>query len=135
MDKKDITSETDIKNLIDKFYTKVIADPVIGFIFTDVINLSWEKHIPVMIAFWSSVLLGTNGYTGNPLTKHIELDKKIPLTKIHFERWIELWENTIAENYKGKIADEAILKAKNIASVLQIKIGKNKTPENQNYMK
>lgn len=120
--KTDITTENDIKLLIDNFYKKVISDPVIGFIFTDVISLSWEKHIPVMYSFWGSMLLGTNSYRGNPMIKHIELDKKFPLTKIHFDKWLELWEQTIYENFNGKTADEAIVRAKNIAGLMQHKI-------------
>ncbi len=118
----DILSESDIKLLVDEFYKKVVVDPVIGFIFNDVVKLSWEKHIPVMYAFWSSFLLGTNTYTGNPMSKHIELDKKVALTKIHFDRWLELWEGTVNENFKGVNADEAKTRAKHIAGLMLFKI-------------
>ena len=119
---KDIISEQDIKILIDSFYKKVVDDPVIGFIFTDVVTLSWEKHIPIMYSFWGSVLLGGNSYSGNPMTKHIALDTKISLTKVHFDRWLWLWESTIRENFIGIKAEEAITRAKNIAGVMLYKI-------------
>jgi len=80
----DISTRAHIEILIDEFYKKVIADPVIGFIFTDVVKLSWEKHIPVMYSFWESMLLGENTYKGNPMVKHIELDKLVTLTPEHF---------------------------------------------------
>lgn len=118
----DITTETDIKLLVDEFYKKVIVDPSIGFIFTEVVQLSWEKHIPVMYSFWSTLLLGTNTYTGNPMVKHFELDKLVPLTKNHFDKWLELWEGTVEENFKGAKADEAKTRAKNIAGIMQFKI-------------
>jgi len=47
----DISTEADIKLLIDEFYKKVIDDSTIGFIFTEVVQLSWEHHIPVMYSF------------------------------------------------------------------------------------
>jgi len=122
---KDITSEEDIQKLIDKFYTKVLADPVIGFIFTEVISLSWEKHIPIMNAFWSSILLGKHTYSGNPMQKHIELNRIAPLTKVHFDKWLELWENTVYENFTGVKADESVSRAKNIAALMQYKIKKD----------
>ena len=82
--KNDITSEQDIKLLVDSFYKKVIVDPVIGFIFTELANFSWDKHIPVMYSFWSSILLGAHSYAGNPMVKHIDLNKLIPLNGVHF---------------------------------------------------
>jgi hemoglobin len=85
MDKKEIKTAKDVHLLVDTFYEKVIHDPIIGFIFTEVVQLSWEKHIPVMYAFWGSILLDEHSYSGNPMMKHIELDKKIALTPAHFD--------------------------------------------------
>ncbi|MES2621618.1 MAG: group III truncated hemoglobin [Bacteroidota bacterium] len=124
--KSDILTEADIQQLVDEFYKKVVADPVIGFIFTEVVQLSWQKHIPVMYSFWGSLLLGTNTYAGNPMIKHLELDKLVPLTKEHFERWLALWEGTVNENFEGPKADEAISRAKSIAGVMQLKIAQYK---------
>lgn len=119
---KDLKTESDIKILLDKFYVKVIADPVIGVIFTEVVKLSWDKHMPVMYSFWNSILLGSNSYTGNPMIKHIELNKVFPLNQEHFERWLLLWEETVNENFSGTMADQAVSRAKNIASIMQSKI-------------
>lgn len=118
----DILNESDIKWLVDEFYKKVIVDPAIGFIFNDVVKLSWEKHIPVMYSFWSSLLLGTSTYTGNPMVKHMELDKKVALTKVHFDRWLNLWDVTVNENFKGVNADEARTRARHIAGIMLFKI-------------
>lgn len=122
----DISTEADIKLLVDEFYKKVIVDPSIGFIFTDVVQLSWEKHIPVMYSFWSSLLLGANTYSGNVMFKHKELDKKILLHKKHFDKWLQLWEVTVNDNFKGKKADEAKTRAHHIAGIMQFKIEQNR---------
>jgi len=37
-----------------------------------------------------SILLDKKGYKGNPMLKHIELNRKEALTAVHFDRWIEL---------------------------------------------
>lgn len=118
----DILNESDIKLLVDEFYKKVVVDPVIGFIFNDVVKLSWEKHVPVMYSFWSSLLLGTTTYSGNPMVKHMELDKKVALTKNHFDRWLNLWDVTVNENFKGVNADEARTRAKHIAGIMLFKV-------------
>ncbi len=43
---KDIQDPKDIQYLVDSFYKKVLQDDVIGYIFTEVVAISWEKHIP-----------------------------------------------------------------------------------------
>lgn len=120
--KTDIANENDIKILVDKFYKKVLTDSEIGFIFTDIAHLSLEKHMSIMYSFWGSTLLGQHSYKGNPMTKHIDLNKIIPLKQNHFERWLELWEQTVNENFAGEKANEAISRAKNIAALMQYKI-------------
>jgi hemoglobin len=122
----DIQNEIDVALLIENFYKKVIPDPLIGPFFTDVVQFSWEEHIPIMNKFWGSVLLGSGSYGGNPMVKHFLLDKKSNLNKIHFDRWLELWEKTVNENFSGDKASDAILRAKNIAGLMQHKIVQNR---------
>lgn len=122
----DISTRAHIEVLVDEFYKKVITDPVIGFIFTDVVKLSWEKHIPVMYSFWGSMLLGENTYKGNPMVKHMELDKLTTLTPQHFNRWLELWIATVQEHFAGPKAQEAIDRARSIAGVMLYKIEQNR---------
>lgn len=118
----DILTQSDTKELIDAFYKKVVADPVIGTFFTDVIELSWDEHIPIMNNFWNSILLGTGTYHRNPMIKHIELDRKKQLEEKHFQRWLSLWEETVRETYAGATAEEAISRAKNIAVLMHHKV-------------
>lgn len=122
----DISTRAHIEVLVDEFYKKVITDPVIGFIFTDVVKLSWEKHIPVMYSFWGTMLLGENTYKGNPMVKHMELDKLTTLTPQHFNRWLELWIATVQEHFAGPKAQEAIDRARSIAGIMLYKIEQNR---------
>jgi len=124
---KDIENREDVKLLIHKFYKKVVLDPKIGHFFMHVIKLDWDIHIPIMVDFWDSILLGGASYKGNPMAKHIDLHKKEKLTPKHFDRWLSLWEQTIVENFKGPKADEAISRANSIGNLMQFKI--NQTGE------
>lgn len=124
--KHDIETEDDIRLLVDKFYEKVISDPDIGFIFTEIVGFSWDKHIPIMYSFWNSILLGVPGYFGNPMQKHIVMDKIIRLEKEHFNAWLRLWEQTLHENFAGAKTTEALSRAKNIAALMQVKIEKSR---------
>ena len=123
---RDITTTEDIDLLVRKFYEQVIPDTEIGHFFTKVADFSWEHHIPVLVSFWDSLLLGSNTYKGNPMIKHLDLNRLAPLQPQHFERWLQLWVQTVNAHYSGPKADEAISRAKSIAQVMQYKIGSSK---------
>ncbi|MEQ9403460.1 MAG: group III truncated hemoglobin [Cyclobacteriaceae bacterium] len=122
---KHIQDRQDIELLVDSFYKQVVTDPVIGYIFNDVVKLDWEKHIPIMYNFWETILLGNIRYKGSPIPVHIDLHKKETLQPAHFERWIQLWETTVRTNFNGEKADEAVQRAKVMGEMIQIKIRKS----------
>lgn len=122
---KDIETGEDVAQLIDSFYKKVITDPLIGRFFTEVVQLSWEEHIPVIVSFWSTILLDEGSYKGNPMLRHIEINRLSPLEPQHFERWLMIWEATVSKNFSGEKAALAIQRAKGIAYVMQMKIKSN----------
>ena len=119
---KDIETRADIEHLINTFYKKVIVDEVIGHFFTEVVTLDWEVHIPVMYDFWESMLFDKTSYTGNPMQKHIALDRKTKLQATHFDRWLVLWEGTVNEFFKGEHAKMAIAKAGQLVELMRFKI-------------
>lgn len=120
--KPDITSREDIQVLIDRFYDKVKTDDVIGFIFNEVAQVDWPKHLPVMYDFWEGVLLGNAVYRGNPMAKHIALDQQVALTPVHFDRWKTLFFETLDDLYEGTVATEARKRAESIAQLMMAKI-------------
>ncbi len=120
--KKEIENIDDIKLLVDEFYKKVLLDKTIAHFFNDVAKVDWEKHLPVMYSFWTTLLFGTMGYKGNPMIKHLELNKKENLHHEHFNQWLKLWRETIDEFYVGEKAEEAKQKALNISSLMMNKI-------------
>ena len=118
----DIRDKNDVALLIDLFYKKAIPDLVIGHFFTSVIQVSWSIHIPVIISFWNGILFGNSEYDGNIMLKHIKLDRLYNLEPGHFERWLQLWKETINENFNGPKAEEAISRANSIAKTMHYKI-------------
>ena len=117
----DISSRQDIMHLVNRFYEKVKADEMIGYIFNDVARVDWEKHLPVMYDFWESVIFFTGGYTGNPMITHRKLNQVVHLTPGHFQKWIELFTSTVDENFSGDKAELAKQRAVSIATIMQLK--------------
>jgi hemoglobin len=120
--KTDITSRADITLFISSFYEKVKQNKEIGFIFNEVVKMDWEKHIPIIVDFWETILLDNPVYKKNAMEVHYELNKKIPLNKIHFETWLSLFNATVNELFEGKIATLAKTRARSVANLMQFKI-------------
>ena len=114
----DIFHLNDIKTLVDSFYDKVREDALLAPIFNRVIKDRWPEHLKIMYTFWQTVLLGEHTYLGSPFPPHA----KLPVTKLHFDRWLELFFITIHENFEGEKAEEAKCRASKMAEIFQFKI-------------
>jgi len=120
--KADILTREDVQLLVDTFYDQVKENPVIGYIFTDVAKVDWKHHLPKMYNFWSSIILGDQSYDGNPMLKHIALGKQTPLGETEFAEWISIFNSTVDALFTGPNADEAKLRAANIARLMLFKV-------------
>ena len=121
--KPDITTRAHIEQLVTTFYDRVKPNPDIGFIFTEIAQMNWEEHIPIIVDFWETILLDNPVYKKNAMEVHYELNKKIPLQKIHFETWLTLFYQTVDQMFEGPNADLAKKRAKSIADLMQFKMG------------
>lgn len=114
----DIASEADIRLLVDTFYEQVNHDPLLAPVFNEVAHVQWPRHLPIMYDFWSSILLGTGRYHGRPFPKHLPL----PIDATHFQRWLELFEATVDTLFAGPKAEEAKVRALNIATMFEYRL-------------
>jgi hemoglobin len=117
-DKIEIQELKHIKTLVDTFYAKVRKDEMLQPIFDAVIQDRWPEHLEKMYGFWQTVLLNERAYSGSPFPKHAQL----PVEKAHFDRWLNLFEETITEHFIGEKADEAIWRANQMGAMFQAKI-------------
>ena len=109
--------EAMIARLVDGFYDRVRADPLIGPVFNERIG-DWGPHLEQMRLFWSSVALMSGVYHGRPMPKHLPL----PVDARHFDRWLELFEATARELCPPAAADHFIERARRIAESLELGI-------------
>jgi len=87
-----LITETEIANLVERFYAKVRVDPEIGPVFNHAVR-NWDAHLALLKDFWSTVLLTTGRYKGNPLLAHFPL----PIEESDFARWLNLFSETANE--------------------------------------
>jgi len=116
-------TESDIARLTTAFYAKVRVDELIGPIFTArITDADWERHVSHIADFWSSVLLKTDRFNGNPMAKHLALAKVEPR---HFNRWLMLFEQTAYEVLSPSQAIEISKVANRIGQSLQMGLAFN----------
>ena len=125
--KNDITNSEDIKRLVCTFYDLVVKDDLIGPFFSDVAKVNWDEHLPHMVQFWDTVLLGAGTFEGWPMRTHLLLNQKSSLKEEHFDRWTSMWFKIIDENFEGPNATEAKNRAKIMRDLILFKIEQQKT--------
>lgn len=124
----DVATRMDIELLVNSFYDKVRQDGVLGYIFGEIIGEDWSHHLPVMYMFWEMVLLNKQGYMGNPIGKHIEVDRRIRLEQWHYNRWLELWRETTDSLFAGPVAEEAKKRAGLMMELIKTKVENARNP-------
>lgn len=109
--------EPGLRHLVDAFYARVRADEMIGPLFNDVID-DWPHHLEKLAAFWSSVMLTSGRYKGQPVPAHLKHRDRI--TPEMFNRWLTLWRQTTDELMDAEAAVGLQEKAERIAHSLQL---------------
>lgn len=110
--------ETQVAALVDHFYDKVRADPLLGPVFNPRID-NWDAHKALMTSFWATVALGSAQYRGNPLGKH----RPLPIGVAHFERWLALWRETAVEVLDAQSAPRLVGYAERIGYGMRVGMG------------
>lgn len=120
-----LCTEEEISTLVNDFYARVREDELLGPIFDAHVS-DWGHHLGKMSDFWSSVLLRTGRFMGTPMPKHIALPG---LTAELFQRWLALFEQTVAEQPNQAMAQLALKAAGRIAQSLWMGYQMSRDPE------
>ncbi|NYT86866.1 group III truncated hemoglobin [Pollutimonas harenae] len=125
MARGELCTEEEIKTLVYNFYDRIRADTALGPIFDEHID-DWDKHLHIMVQFWSSMLLGTGSYSGTPMPKHVAL----PGLKAElFSQWLALFHQTTQELPNKAFAERADEYAQRIARSLWYGYQLNRHPD------
>lgn len=110
-------NEVELEALIPRFYARVREDELIGLVFDDAIT-DWNHHLEKLVAFWSSVMLTSGRYKGNPVAAHRKHLAEI--TPPMFDRWLALWAEVTEEILPASAAAALQSKAAWIAESLKL---------------
>ena len=110
-------NEQRLARLVSAFYARVRSDDLLGPVFAGAVE-DWPHHLGLLTDFWSSVMLTTGRYKGNPVAAHRKHLAEI--TPAHFERWLALWAEVTASRLPADAAAALQAKAARIAQSLQL---------------
>lgn len=123
MTKKDILDRADIHIIVDHFYKKLLLDEEMSIFFEKFKDPhSLKKHLDILVDFWDNILFYSGTYAKNAMLPHIELNKKIPFSNIHFNLWLDHFNGTVDDHFKGTNAEIIKNRANSIATVMKLKI-------------
>jgi len=118
----DITGRPDLVILVDRFYDRVRKDDRLGFVFDEVAQVDWARHLPKLYDFWDTVLFRANTFRGNLIGTHAQLIPAAGMDRELFEHWLTLFRQTVAENFEGPKAGHLLRCAEDMANVIYSKI-------------
>jgi hemoglobin len=122
--------EAALPALLQRFYGRVRADAELGPVFNDAVG-DWDHHLGTLADFWSSVMLTSGRYKGNPMAVHLRHAARIPSEM--FGRWLALWTETTNEMMSPAVAAVMQAKAARIAqsldAAIHFRLTKTETPE------
>lgn len=103
----ELDSRTEIHDLVVHFYREVAFDDLLGPVFGEVAEVDWSTHIPKLIDYWCRVLLGQRGYDGSFLGAHRRVHDVQAFDPALFDRWLQLFEESVDARWAGPGADRA----------------------------
>ena len=66
--------------------------------------------------------MDTGSYTRNAMGEHFKVNQEIKLEPFHFITWLNLFDSTVDEYFKGEKADLAKKRAHSVAQIMQLKM-------------
>jgi len=114
----DIVDRHDIEVLVRNFYRDAAMDDMLGPVF-EAAHVNWNAHVATLIDFWAWQLLGQSGYDGQPLRAHEPVHARTPLSHAHYERWVELFCDTIDISFQGPHAEIAKGRGRKMAAAME----------------
>ena len=104
---QDLVTRAAVHDLVVGFYREIVHDDLLGPVFDEVAEVDWAEHIPVLIDYWSRILVDEDGPSHPIVAAHRHLHAKEPLRAAHCDRWWHLWCESLDSGWVGPGAERA----------------------------
>lgn len=114
---RDLDDPGEIAEMVRRFYFDVAQDGLLGPMFNEVARVDWGVHVARLTDYWCRTLLAAPGYSGNPYRAHLAVHAKRAFTAAQFERWLDLFHETVDLGWAGPSAERAKTFARKVAAI------------------
>lgn len=113
---RDLDGVEEVQEMVTRLYVDIVQDELLGPYFDfgpDFID--WLAHIGNVTDYWSHVLLYAPGYPIDTIERHRPLHDRDPFTPDLFDRWLQIFEDTVDGGWSGPVATRAKKRATGMA--------------------
>jgi hemoglobin len=123
----DSVDRPSVERMVREFYADILKDEMVGPYFikmlgSDLKNGKWHEHLNTLYNFWMQMMTNESPYQGHPFPPHAFIG---PLYRETFERWLELFHETVYRLFIPEIADKFYKKANILAEQFMDNLGIN----------
>ena len=111
---RDLDTPDEIFEMVTRQYVDIGQDELLHPYFTFGDGIDWQAHIGTVADFWCHALLGT-AYEIDTIENHRHLHDQAPFTPELFDRWMNIFYDSVDGGWSGPYATAAKRRADGIA--------------------
>ena len=120
---KDLSNREDLYKVLADFYEALLSDETMRHFFIKFNDPgALEHHLQDLCSFWEQSLFYTGDYKKNVMRIHLDVHETHEINKMHMDRWLEHFQQSVDRNFKGSKAETLKNKALSIATVMRLKM-------------
>lgn len=113
---RDLDDVEEVHEMVTRLYVDITQDELLGPYFEFGPGfMDWLAHIGNVTDYWAHVLLFTPDYQIDTIEHHRPLHEREPFTPELFDRWLQIFEDTIEGGWSGPISTRAVKRATGMA--------------------
>ena len=115
----DLDTADEIFEMVTRQYADVVQDDLLQPYFTFGPGfIDWQGHIGAVADYWCHVLLYAPSYEIDAIEIHRHLHDRDPFTPELFDRWLEIFRDTVDSGWTGPLATSAKKRATGMTWVM-----------------
>lgn len=119
---RDLDTEDEIFEMVTRQYSDVVQDDLLAPYFTFGPGyLDWQAHIATVTEYWCHVVLYAPDYAIDVIESHRHLHDHREFTPILFDRWLQIFVDTVDGGWTGPNATWATKRATGMARAMALR--------------